>query len=90
MNYKLLKTLLKFIQLISIDDVSFRFKQDVKIVHFIGATKPWHHTYSTSSGEVVPLLETGHNKDFLQIWWDLFMRFVQPSLDPSLVRARGT
>lgn len=62
-----------------------RFKDSVKIVHFIGATKPWHHPYNTATKEVTPLPETGHNKDYLQIWWDIFMSFVQPTLDPSLV-----
>ncbi|XP_062612722.1 glycogenin-1-like [Saccostrea cucullata] len=61
-----------------------QFKDSVKIVHFIGATKPWHHPYNTATKEVTPLPETGHNKDYLQIWWDIFMTFVQPTLDPSL------
>ncbi|XP_065924151.1 glycogenin-1 isoform X2 [Magallana gigas] len=61
-----------------------QFKDSVKIVHFIGATKPWHHPYNTATKEVTPLPETGHNKDYLQIWWDIFMSFVQPTLDPSL------
>lgn len=62
-----------------------RFKDSVKIVHFIGATKPWHHPYNTATKEVTPLPESGHNKDYLQIWWDIFMSLVQPTLDPSLV-----
>lgn len=61
-----------------------QFKDSVKIVHFIGATKPWHHPYNTATKEVTPLPESGHNKDYLQIWWDIFMSLVQPTLDPSL------
>ncbi|XP_033760498.1 glycogenin-1-like isoform X1 [Pecten maximus] len=61
-----------------------QFKQDVKIVHFIGATKPWHHPYNTSSKTVQPLPDSGHNQEFLQLWWDIFMSQVQPALDPSV------
>ncbi|XP_060080354.1 glycogenin-1-like isoform X2 [Ylistrum balloti] len=61
-----------------------QFKQDVKIVHFIGATKPWHHPYNTSTKTVQPLPDSGHNQDFLQLWWDIFMSQVQPALDPSV------
>ncbi|KAL5004368.1 hypothetical protein ScPMuIL_017824 [Solemya velum] len=61
-----------------------QFKNDVKIVHFIGATKPWHHTYNTSSGKVIPLPESGHSEEFLQMWWKIFMDLVQPALDPTL------
>ncbi|XP_021351514.1 glycogenin-1-like isoform X2 [Mizuhopecten yessoensis] len=61
-----------------------QFKQDVKIVHFIGATKPWHHPYNTSTKTVQPLPDSGHNQEFLQLWWDIFMSQVQPALDPSV------
>ncbi|XP_021351516.1 glycogenin-1-like isoform X4 [Mizuhopecten yessoensis] len=62
-----------------------QFKQDVKIVHFIGATKPWHHPYNTSTKTVQPLPDSGHNQEFLQLWWDIFMSQVQPALDPSVM-----
>ena len=57
----------------------------MKIVHFIGAVKPWHHTYNTSTKQVTPLPGTGHSQEFLQVWWNIFMDRVQPSLDPALV-----
>lgn len=63
----------------------FRFKNNVKIVHFIGATKPWHQPYNTSTGEVNPLPGSGHNQEFLQQWWSIFMSDVQSLLDPTLV-----
>lgn len=65
--------------------ISSRFKRDVKIVHFIGATKPWHHPYNTADHHVQPLPESGHSQEFLQLWWDIFMQTTQPSLDPNLV-----
>lgn len=63
----------------------YRFKNNVKIVHFIGATKPWHQPFNTSSGEVTPLPDSGHNAEFLQLWWTIFMEDVQQTLDPNLV-----
>ncbi|XP_052104554.1 glycogenin-1-like isoform X1 [Mytilus californianus] len=62
-----------------------QFKNNVKIVHFIGATKPWHQPFNTSSGEVTPLPDSGHNQEFLQLWWTIFMEDVQQSLDPNLM-----
>ncbi|XP_045200204.2 glycogenin-1-like isoform X5 [Mercenaria mercenaria] len=61
-----------------------QFKDRVKIVHFIGAVKPWHHTFDTSTRTVQPLPGTGHSQEFLQVWWNIFMDMVQPNLDPSL------
>ncbi|XP_046571774.1 glycogenin-1-like isoform X3 [Haliotis rubra] len=61
-----------------------QFKDRVKIVHFIGAVKPWHHAFNTATGQVMPLPGTGHSQEFLQIWWNLFMQTVQPTLDPCV------
>ncbi|XP_067669720.1 uncharacterized protein [Haliotis asinina] len=61
-----------------------QFKDQVKIVHFIGAVKPWHHGFNTATGQVMLLPGTGHSQEFLQIWWNLFMQTVQPTLDPCV------
>lgn len=61
-----------------------QFYDDIRVVHFIGAVKPWHHSYNTASRTVTPLPNTGHSQEFLQVWWDIFMETVQPSLDPQL------
>ncbi|XP_071085670.1 glycogenin-1-like isoform X3 [Haliotis cracherodii] len=66
-----------------------QYKDRVKIVHFIGAVKPWHHAFNTATGEVMPLPGTGHSQEFLQIWWSLFMQTVQPLLDPSASVSSG-
>lgn len=62
-----------------------RFRDNIKIVHFIGAIKPWHHPYNTATKTVTTFPETGHCQEFLQAWWNIFMEVVQPNLDPSLV-----
>ena len=57
-------------------DLSYRYinytssyGKTVKIVHFIGAIKPWHHSFNLNSGEVEPLPDAG---TFL-----MYMYFVQ-------------
>ncbi|CAG5122956.1 unnamed protein product, partial [Candidula unifasciata] len=61
-----------------------QFRDTIKVVHFIGPVKPWHHTYSASTRTVRELPDTGHSQEFLQLWWNIFMQDVQPSLDPQL------
>jgi len=55
-------------------------------VHFIGATKPWHYEYDTVTCE---LKATGAvSPHLLQLWWDIFLTFVNPRLTrymPGLV-----
>ncbi|XP_005108198.2 glycogenin-1 isoform X3 [Aplysia californica] len=61
-----------------------QFYDNIKVVHFIGAVKPWHHAYNTASRTVTQLPGTGHSQQFLQMWWNIFMDSVQPNLDPQL------
>ena len=63
-----------------------RFGKDMKVVHFIGPVKPWHHAYNTTSRQVETQASTGHNQQFLQLWWDIFMDKIQPGLEPDVVR----
>ncbi|XP_041354549.1 uncharacterized protein LOC121372310 isoform X2 [Gigantopelta aegis] len=65
-----------------------QFRDNIKIVHFIGAVKPWHHPYDMKTGNVMPLSGSGHSQEFLQMWWSIFMECVQPSLDPALTPLR--
>jgi len=55
-------------------------------VHFIGPTKPWHYEYDTVTCE---LKATGAvSPHLLQLWWDIFLTFVNPRLTkymPGLV-----
>jgi len=61
-----------------------KFSENVKIVHFIGAQKPWYYTYNLDTHSVVgnaQLTEVHH----LSKWWSTFVQFVLPRLD-SLTR----
>lgn len=61
-----------------------QFGRDVKIVHFIGPLKPWHHTYNSETGTVyTPSGSQGnvpHERTFLQLWWDIYVTFVRPEM----------
>lgn len=50
-----------------------RFKNDVKVVHFIGAQKPWTY-YRLSDGSIVPRGNGSDNVnlEYIQIWWSIF------------------
>ena len=59
----------------------------MKIVHFIGPIKPWHHNYNPTTGNVsTPSGSRGyvpHERTFLQLWWDIYVTFVQPEMRVS-------
>lgn len=61
-----------------------QFGRDVKIVHFIGPVKPWHHTYNPATDDVSsPSGGRGfipHERSFLQLWWDIYVTFVHPEM----------
>ncbi|CAG9796802.1 unnamed protein product, partial [Diatraea saccharalis] len=58
------------------------YGQNLKIIHFIGATKPWLQQFNWESRSVDA---PDHLREFLQIWWDLFVGQVHPQLDVSMV-----
>lgn len=52
-----------------------RFGQDVKIVHFLGAVKPWRHYFNPETHQVTLLSSTcysGTDSTFIQAWWDCY------------------
>ena len=57
-----------------------------RVVHFIGPTKPWHYEYDPATCE---LTATGVvSPHLLQLWWDIFLTFVNPRLSrymPGLI-----
>jgi len=58
------------------------FKQyghNVKIVHFIGTSKPWHVKFD-SRGQPQPELYEDHTSQFLKQWWNIFHTDVKPAM----------
>ena len=61
------------------------FNKNVKIIHFIGETKPWMQQINSSTRQVQAPSGFGHLQDFLQLWWDLFVDQVHPALSEDMV-----
>jgi len=55
------------------------FGHNVKIVHFIGSSKPWHVKFDVN-GQPQPQLYEEHTYQFLQHWWHIFHTNVKPAL----------
>jgi len=53
-----------------------RFGKNIKIVHFLGSLKPWHHHFDKGTGRVVFTGSGSGSRSetdqiFTQMWWDL-------------------
>jgi len=56
-----------------------KFGRDVKIIHFIGAAKPWKTCFD-GSGEAILSSTAKHTSSHLQLWWQIFSTEVKPAL----------
>ncbi|GAB1859579.1 glycogenin glucosyltransferase [Camponotus japonicus] len=61
-----------------------QFGDDVRIIHFIGITKPWLQYFDTLTGVVQPPSGSVHLQPLLQLWWNIFCEQVHPQLSPSM------
>ncbi|XP_053614177.1 proteoglycan 4-like isoform X4 [Plodia interpunctella] len=62
------------------------YGQNLKIIHFIGAAKPWLQQFNFQSRTVDA---PEHLREFLQLWWDLFVSDVHSKLDESMSGVAG-
>lgn len=62
------------------------YGQNLKIIHFIGAAKPWLQQFNWGSRHVEA---PEHLREFLQLWWDLFVSQVHSQLDISMSGVAG-
>lgn len=52
-----------------------RYGKDVKIVHFLGAVKPWHRQFNKETGQLTRMSSSNiaaSSDIFTQMWWDLY------------------
>ncbi|XP_063979151.1 proteoglycan 4 isoform X1 [Diachasmimorpha longicaudata] len=61
-----------------------QFGDDVRIIHFIGSTKPWLQYFDSLTGEVQPTPGSNHLKPLLQLWWNIFCESVHRELSPVM------
>ncbi|XP_045776372.1 glycogenin-2-like isoform X7 [Maniola jurtina] len=62
------------------------YGQNLKIIHFIGAAKPWLQHFNWQSRSVDA---PEHLREFLQLWWDLFVGQVHSQLDTTMTGVAG-
>jgi len=55
------------------------FGSDVKIIHFIGTSKPWHVIFN-EEGEPAVSGYNQHTVEHLKLWWNIFSTQVHPRL----------
>ncbi|XP_043515477.1 glycogenin-2 isoform X2 [Frieseomelitta varia] len=66
-----------------------QFGDDVRIIHFIGITKPWLQYFDTLTGIVQPPVGSAHLQPLLQLWWNIFCEKVHPQLSPVMAGLAG-
>ncbi|XP_047041463.1 glycogenin-1 isoform X3 [Helicoverpa zea] len=62
------------------------YGQNLKIIHFIGAAKPWLQQFNFESGSVDA---PEHIRGLLQLWWDIFVGDVHSQLDTGMSGVAG-
>ncbi|XP_072787955.1 glycogenin-2 isoform X2 [Taeniopygia guttata] len=60
------------------------FGRDAKVVHFLGATKPWNYKYNLQTKRVMQDGTTSgsfHQLSFLALWWNIYSASILPLLE---------
>ncbi|NWT36551.1 GLYG protein, partial [Chroicocephalus maculipennis] len=60
------------------------FGRDAKVVHFLGATKPWNYKYNLQTKRVMQDGSTSgsfHQLSFLALWWNIYSASILPLLE---------
>lgn len=67
-----------------------QYGKDTKVLHFIGAMKPWHTSYNVATGHVETTGEAGNYAVLLKLWWNIYMEYVRPKLEGSAEPTKGS
>nr|XP_040566081.1 glycogenin-1-like isoform X3 [Lepeophtheirus salmonis] len=69
-----------------------KFSDSVKIIHFIGMSKPWDARIEGSTGRHISRVEDSHANEHLEKWWSIYESHVKPiiSHDVSLLGSFST
>jgi lipopolysaccharide biosynthesis glycosyltransferase len=62
-----------------------RFRNDIRVVHFAGALKPWQLTYNPQNEQLSGNLGGQHEvqREFLLYWWKILYERVWPQLSKN-------
>ncbi|CAB4063668.1 GYG1 [Lepeophtheirus salmonis] len=55
-----------------------KFSDSVKIIHFIGMSKPWDARIEGSTGRHISRVEDSHANEHLEKWWSIYESHVKP------------
>ncbi len=63
----------------------YRFRNDIRVVHFAGALKPWQLTYNPQNQQLSGNLGGQHEiqREFLLAWWKILYERVWPLLSKN-------
>lgn len=59
----------------------YSFGRNVKIIHFIGAAKPWKASFNQKRGPVLNRPENFHLEKHLKKWWQIYSTEVRPRME---------
>jgi len=62
-----------------------QFRNDIRVVHFAGALKPWQLTYNPQNQQLSGNLSSQHDiqREFLLSWWKIMYERVWPNLSKN-------
>ncbi|KAF5275357.1 hypothetical protein FQR65_LT04185 [Abscondita terminalis] len=66
-----------------------QFGPTVKIIHFIGNTKPWLQYFDTETQHVQVVSDIQHLQGVVQQWWNIFCSCIHPMLSPTMPTSRA-
>ena len=66
-----------------------QFGGNVKIIHFIGNSKPWLQYFDTETQHVQVVSDIQHLQGVVQQWWNIFCSCIHPTLSPEMAGLAG-
>ncbi|XP_031329782.1 glycogenin-2-like isoform X3 [Photinus pyralis] len=66
-----------------------QFGGNVKIIHFIGSSKPWLQYFDSETRQVQVGSDLQHLRVVLQQWWNIFCSCIHPILSPEMAGLAG-
>jgi len=66
-----------------------KFGERVKVIHFLGAIKPWHYSYNKENGEITSTYMATHHMPHVRLWWNIFAHQIKDNLPNDLSGIAG-
>lgn len=64
-----------------------KFAKDIKIVHFLGSVKPWHHSFDAERRTLHFRQESQTHYEYVNSWWTIFSDEILPKLNHQTLSA---